>query len=434
MSTKLLDCRAAAARCIAAVANGASLSQQIPLLEQQVAERDRSLFRQLCYGVLRFYHRLNAISYLLLEKPLKDKDSDIHMLLLIGIYQLTDTRIPDHAAVSTTVDACKALNKPWARALINGVLRQWQRQPEQLLAALKPAQQLSHPNWLFRGIHRAWPDQAADILAANNQQPPMCLRVNRLHGSRNDYLQQLQNIDLAADACAFSDDGIRLQQAVGVEQLPGFSEGHVSVQDEAPQLSAGLLSLAAGQRVLDACCAPGGKTCHLLEHQPELNELVALDIDQDRLERVQQNLDRLALTASLIHGDAANTELWWDGGQFDRILLDAPCSATGVIRRNPDIKLHRRADDIQKLVSLQLQILTALWPTLKPGGMLLYATCSILPAENEALVAQFCQQQSDAQHQPIDAEWGVARKFGRQLFPSPHSHDGFYYALLQKKA
>jgi 16S rRNA (cytosine967-C5)-methyltransferase len=434
MSNKSLESRAAAARCLAAVSNGLSLSQQIPIFEQKVIEKDRALFRQLCYGVLRFYPKLQGISSQLLSKPLKEKDRDILMLLLLGIYQLSEMRIPDHAAVSTTVNATKALKKPWAKALVNGVLRQWQRKQEQLLAQLTPAAALSHPEWLHKALTLAWPDHVEQIERANNQHPPMCLRVNRLHLSAQTYLEKLQAQNIEAHLCKVAQQGIRLSEAITVDKLPGFAEGQVSVQDEAPQLAATLLSLAPNQRVLDACCAPGGKTCHILETEPELEELIALDIDHQRLDRVEQNFERLQLQAQLIVGDAADPDSWWDGHSFDRILLDAPCSATGVIRRNPDIKLHRTAQDIEQLAALQLQILLALWKTLKPGGLLLYATCSILPDENEQVIARFCQQQIDSEHQAIEADWGIARDYGRQLFPVTNDHDGFYYALIAKKS
>ena len=439
--SKPLDCRAAAARCLASVANGLSLSQQIPVFEQRVIERDRALFRQLCYGVLRFYPKLLAQASQLLAKPLKDKDRDVLMLLLLGIYQLSETRVPDHAAVSSTVAATRALKKPWAKGLINGVLRQWQRRQSQLLSKLSAAETLAHPQWLHDALQQAWPEYANAIEEANNQHPPMCLRVNQRQLSTDKYLQALGDESIEASACRFSAQGIRLAQPIAVEQLPGFEQGWISVQDEAPQLSTALLNLAPGQRVLDACCAPGGKSCHILEAEPELGELLALDIDPQRLLRVEQNLNRLQLNQQqkqaasnikLVSGDASRVDDWWDNKPFDRILLDAPCSATGVIRRNPDIKLHRSLQDIQQLAVLQLQILSALWPTLKPGGLLLYATCSVLPDENENIVAQFCQQQSDAEHKPIDADWGIARDYGRQLFPQNDGHDGFFYALLTK--
>jgi 16S rRNA (cytosine967-C5)-methyltransferase len=260
----------------------------------------------------------------------------------------------------------------------------------------------------------------------------MCLRINQLKTTRTDYLALLQQANIAADNCNYAPQGIRLQQAVAVNQLPFFSEGWVSVQDEAAQLAATLLAPQAEQRILDACCAPGGKTCHLLELEPNLGEVLALDIDEKRLERVTENLQRLQLNATLLAADAANIDSWWDQKPFDSILLDAPCSATGVIRRNPDIKLHRSEQDIQQLSQLQLEILTALWTILKPGGRILYATCSVLPQENEQVVAKFCQQQTDAKHLTINADWGIKRDFGRQLFPQANGHDGFFYALLEK--
>ena len=432
MSQQPLDCRAAAARCIASVTTGLSLSQQLLIFEQRVAEKDRALFRQLCYGVLRFYPKLAGIVWQLLKKPLKDKDQDIFVLLLLGIYQLSDTRIPDHAAVNSTVAATKTLKKDWAKQLVNGVLRQWQRREAELLGNLTESAAQSHPKWLHKALTRAWPEHVTAIEEANNQHPPMCLRVNQLQSNTEDYLHELTSHNISAERCDFAPHGIRLQQAVNVDQLPYFFEGRVSVQDEAPQLSAQLLDLKPQQRVLDACCAPGGKTCHLLETEANLKEVVAIDVDEKRLERVIENLNRLKLDASLVISDACQTEQWWDGEHFDRILLDAPCSATGVIRRNPDIKLHRSSNDIKQLATLQLQMLDALWPTLKPGGLLLYATCSILPEENENLVAIFCGQQTDAKHRVIDAPWGLARNFGRQLFPQNNGHDGFYFALIEK--
>ena len=429
---KTLDCRAAAALCLSTVNSGASLSQQLPLFEARVLDKDRALFRQLCYGVLRFQPRLQTQAKQLLSKQFKAKDLDLLMLLLLGGYQLFETRIPDHAAVDATVAATNDLKKPWAKNLVNGVLREWQRQAEILNAALTEQQQLAHPKWLYKAITKAWPEQARAIMAANNEHPPMCLRVNLQKTDRESYQQALIEYEVDSVACHYAASGLRLEQAVGVERLPGFFDGYSSVQDEAPQLSAELLELKPGQRVLDTCCAPGGKTCHLLEAEPQLAEVVSLDIDADRLQRVEQNLQRLQLKATLVCADAGDTDSWWDGKAFDRLLLDAPCSATGVIRRNPDIKLHRNAEDIKQLAALQLTLLQQLWITLKPGGLLLYATCSILPDENERVVQAFCESQSDATHRVIDAEWGQQRPYGRQLFPSANSHDGFFYALIEK--
>lgn len=427
-----IDCRQAAALCLSAVVKGASLSQQIPLWEPKVIPRDQALFRQLCYGVLRHYPALEAYAKQLLRKPFKEKDTDILQLILMGIYQLSETRIPDHAAVSATVAVTKLLKKVWAKNLVNGVLRQWQRSHESLKLKHSLAEQSAHPEWLYQRIVKAWPDKFETIIAANNQQAPMCLRVNQVLQSRDDYRQLLAQADIQASTCEFADQGLRLSQATAVEELPGFAEGRVSVQDESPQLAAQLLDLAPAMRVLDACCAPGGKTCHIAETEPALSELVAVDIDAQRLTRVADNLQRLQLKASLHCADLADLESWWQGLPFDRILYDAPCSATGVIRRNPDIKLHRRDSDIVALSALQLSLLTVLWQTLKPGGRLLYATCSVLPEENEQVIAQFCRQQTDAKHLVIEAEWGEQRPFGRQIFPKIGFQDGFYYALLLK--
>lgn len=426
------NCRAIAAQCLAEIVNGASLNQKLPQYELKTAEKDRALLSQLCYGVLRQYPRLLGVSQQLLRKPLKDKDRDILMLILLGIYQLSETRIPDHAAVAETVAATRALKKPWAKGLVNGVLRQWQRNNSHLIEQLSSAQAQAHPEWLHQALHKAWPELADTIELANNQQAPMCLRVNQQQLTRTEYIEQLDAQAISAQACQYSPHGLVLQQARDVFELPGFSAGLASVQDEAAQLCADLLQLKPGQRVLDACCAPGGKSCHILETEPELTELVALDIDPERLKKVEENLHRLKVSASLVCGDATAPQAWWDGKLFDRILLDAPCSATGVIRRNPDIKVHRQPDDIKQLAKLQQKILEALWPTLAPGGLLLYATCSVLPQENEDSVANFCQSHPDAEHISINADWGMSRPYGRQLFPQPSANDGFFYALLQK--
>ena len=426
------NCRAIAAQCLAEIINGSSLSQKLPQYELKTTDKDRALLSQLCYGVLRQYPRLVGISQQLLRKPLKDKDRDILMLILLGIYQLSETRIPDHAAVAETVAATRALKKPWAKGLVNGVLRQWQRNNDHLIKQLSSAQAQAHPAWLHEALHQAWPELADSIEQANNQQAPMCLRVNQQQLTRNEYIEQLTAQTIIAQPCPYSPHGLVLEQARDVFELPGFSDGLASVQDEAAQLSADLLQLIPGQRVLDACCAPGGKSCHILETEPELAELVALDIDPERLKKVEENLQRLKLNASLTCGDATTPQAWWDGKLFDRILLDAPCSATGVIRRNPDIKVHRQPDDIKQLAILQQKILEALWPTLAPGGLLLYATCSVLPEENEQSVAHFCQLHPDAEHITLNVDWGISRPYGRQLFPKLSGNDGFFYALLQK--
>lgn len=433
MSVK--DVRLVATRIICQVLQQqASLASLLPKAQDQIVERDSGLLQELCFGVLRWQPKLQSALNRLLEKPFKEKDRDIEALLLLGLYQLDYTRIPDHAAISATVDITKQLKKNWATKLVNGVLRRYQREKTELHASLEssPAFISAHPNWLRKKVEQHWPDQAQDIFAANNSHPPFTIRINQSKLSRHQYLQELQRKGYPAQATAFSEDGITFSEACDITTLPGFAEGHISVQDEAAQLSAHLMQLAPGQRVLDACCAPGGKTGHLLEAEPELTELIAVDLEQSRLARVHENLQRLQVKATVICADVGDTDKWWDGKAFDRILLDAPCSATGVIRRHPDIKQLRKAEDIAKLAALQLQLLQALWPTLAPGGRLVYATCSVLPEENSRVVEAFLTKEPSAVHDIISADWGIEQPCGRQLLPQAQGHDGFFYACLRK--
>lgn len=422
--------RTLAARFLAEVICGEKSLAALPPYPSLIPQ-DRALLQELCFGACRFYFRHQAMLRDFLPKPLKAKDADVLALLHLGIYQLLHTRIPDHAAIGATVEAAQGLKKPWAKGLINGVLRNAQRRLPELRQAA--ADLPNHPSWLVDQVQQAWPDTWQEILAANDQRPPFTLRVNCSRTTREVYLGDLRNLDFAAEPCAFAADGVTLAQACPVTELPGFAEAAVSVQDEAAQLAADLLQLTPGLRILDACCAPGGKTCHMLEREPALDEVVALDVEASRMVRVEDNLRRLGLTATLKVADATRLTDWWDQAAFDRILLDAPCSATGVIRRHPDIKLLRRANDIDKLADLQRQLLRQLWQTLKPGGLLVYATCSVLPQENEETVAAFVAEQNDAEHIPIDADWGHTRSYGRQLLPRDGGHDGFYYALLRKR-
>lgn len=420
--------RTQAARFLAEVIRGEKSLAALPPYPA-LSPQDRALLQELCFGVCRFYFRHDALLRDFLPKPLKAKDADVLALLHLGVYQLLHTRVPDHAAIGATVEAANGLKKPWAKGLINGVLRNLQRRLPELHWEDLP----NHPQWLTDVLRRAWPEDWREITAANDQRPPFTVRVNRAKTNRDAYLAELQRRDIDADLCTFAPDGLTLQRAIPVAELPGFDAAAVSVQDEAAQLAAGLLQLAPGQRLLDACCAPGGKTCHILECERSLSEVVALDVEASRMTRVEENLRRLGLTATLKVADATRPADWWDGQFFDRILLDAPCSATGVIRRHPDVKLLRRANDVAKLADLQRVLLGALWSTLTPGGLLVYATCSVLPQENEDTVAAFVAQQSDAEHIPIAADWGHARPFGRQLLPRNSGHDGFYYALLRKR-
>ncbi|MFA5922382.1 MAG: 16S rRNA (cytosine(967)-C(5))-methyltransferase RsmB [Methylococcaceae bacterium] len=427
MNTRLI-----AARVLSRVLqDGQSLTAALESALQSVESgKDRAFIQALCYGVCRTYHRLDFILNELLDKPIKDLG--VKALALVGLYQLKYMRVKPHAAVSETVLAAR--KKPWAKALINALLRGYLREQDSLEQKADNVQYaaVSHPDWLIKQIEQDWPQQAQQILLENNQQPPMALRVNLARISRDQYLQQLSEQGIEAVAVSFCPSAIILDKPAMVDLLPGFAEGLVSVQDTAAQLAAGLLDVQAGHRVLDVCAAPGGKAAHLLECQPHTRELVAVDIDASRMQRVSDNLQRLKLSARLVVGDAATPQDWWDGQFFDRILLDAPCSALGVIRRHPDIKLLRRAEDIKPLQALQLNILHAIWPLLAPGGIMLYATCSILKQENEQQIGAFLAEHPDAVELPIDAAWGFVGSHGRQIMTGESAMDGFYYARLGK--
>ena len=429
--------RLAAAKALAAVLNGkASLNSSLPTQMDKVEDRDRGFTQDLAFGTARWQPRLSALAAKLLQKPFKAADADVEALLLVGLYQLLYTRVPAHAAIGETVGCADKLKKPWAKALLNAVLRRAQRESEALLAELEhdPVVRTAHPRWLQKSLKAFWPEQWEAICAANNAHPPMILRVNRRHHSRDAYLQLLTDAGIAATPCVYSIDGIVLEAAADVRSLPGFAEGWISVQDEAAQLAADLLDLAPGQRVLDACCAPGGKTCHILEVEKDLAGVVAVDQEAKRLVRVRENLARLGLSAELIAADGRDTATWWDGKPFQRILLDAPCSATGVIRRHPDIKLTRQPDDIAALAVLQGELLDALWPTLEVGGILLYATCSTLPTENTEVIEAFLARTSGARELDLATTAGIKQPHGRQLLAQEGGHDGFYYAKLIKIA
>ncbi len=431
-----MNARAIAAQAVRQVIqDGRSLSEA--LLHCQKSD-DIGLVKELGFGVLRWYFRLNLIAKTLLSHPLKEKDSDVHALVLIGLYQILFMRVPDHAAVAETVNACRDLKKPWASKLINAVLRRFLREQEQLLTNLSTNEiyQTAHPVWLLGKLKKAWPEHWQAIIEENNQHPPLTLRINQSQTTTPEFFQQLDQAEIGYQDLVQNTVSVILDKPLPVEKIPRFAQGHVSVQDASAQLAAPLLQLKKGQRVLDACAAPGGKTAHILEIQPDLAELFALDIDETRLEKIKDNLDRLKLNQAitqLICADAGHPTTWWDKKPFDRILLDAPCSASGVIRRHPDIKLLRQPDDVKKLPPVQLGLLTALWPCLKPGGLLLYATCSVFPAENTGVIASFLNANKDAQEQAININGAITCQYGTQILPSKH-YDGFYYCLLRKDA
>ncbi|WP_122698784.1 16S rRNA (cytosine(967)-C(5))-methyltransferase RsmB [Pseudomonas viridiflava] len=429
--------RLAAAKALAAVLSGkASLNSSLPTQLDKVEDRDRGFTQDLAFGTARWQPRLSALAEKLLQKPFKAADADVEALLLVGLYQLLYTRVPAHAAIGETVGCADKLKKPWAKGLLNAVLRNAQRESETIFAELErdPVVRTAHPRWLQKSLKAFWPQQWEAICAANNAHPPMILRVNRRHHGRDAYLALLGEAGIAATPCVYSRDGIVLETAADVRSLPGFAEGWISVQDEAAQLAADLLDLAPGQRVLDACCAPGGKTCHILEAEPALAGVVAVDLEAKRLVRVKENLERLGLDAELIAADGRDIDKWWDGKPFQRILLDAPCSATGVIRRHPDIKLTRQPDDIVALAQLQGELLDAMWKTLEVGGILLYATCSTLPTENTEVIAAFLERTPGARELDLATAAGIKQPHGRQLLAQQGGHDGFYYAKLIKIA
>lgn len=431
--------RASAAQAVAAVLSGRSLSEALPPLLQPLALRDRALAQELAYGVLREFEPLAFLADGLLKA--RPKPNEVFALILVGLYQLLHTRVPEHAAVHATVEAAAVLKAQRLGGLINGVLRNFMREKEARLALLEqaePAVQHALPRWLWTRIKQDWPGEP--VAEALRQHAPMTLRVNVAHGSREAYLARLQQAGLEAEPTHHAAHGIRLTQGTAVERLPGFAEGDVSVQDEAAQLCAQLLDLQAGMRVLDACAAPGGKTLALLEKQPML-DMLALDSDAQRLQRVEENLARAGLgaktQAKTCAGDAGSPSTWWDGQPFAVILLDAPCSATGVIRRHPDIKRLRRAEDIAQLAAQQDRLLKALWPLLAPGGHLLYMTCSLLREENEARIAAFLAAMPAGAVNELSlssVNWAHTCAHGRQILAGDDGMDGFYYALLEKPA
>lgn len=424
--------RTLAATTLASLQQGQRLDDALLQSRSQLNDlRDQALLQELCYGVARWYWRLLAILNRLTRKPLKARDQDVQQLLLIGLYQLFYSRIPAHAALAATVDASRELGKPWAAGLINGVLRAAQRQQNQLIHHADQQEQscYSAPQWLIEQLQQAWPEHWQSILLETNQRPPLSLRVNCQRISRSAYLEQLQQAGIAAEPLLYTDEGILLAKPQPVEQLPGFSTGLVSVQDGSAQLAAALLDPQPGDHVLDACAAPGGKSCHLLERTPTI-ALTALDIDAERLARISANLERLGLMAELIQADASQPH----GAQrlYQRILLDVPCSATGVMRRHPDIKIRRQRDELPSLIARQAALLDAIWPCLSVGGQLLYATCSILPAENEQQIRHFLSRHADARISKLKVDWGHDRQPGRQILPGEQQMDGFYYARLEK--
>jgi 16S rRNA (cytosine967-C5)-methyltransferase len=431
-----LNARSHAARILAQVINdGRSLSDVLPAGLRIIDDpRERALVQELVYGTLRWFYRLRAVLDRLLKRPPRQRDGDLYCLLLSGLYQLSRMGVPSHVAVNETVQATRELKKEWASGLVNAVLRGYQRETARLDAVEEQSREAryAHPEWLIDVFQADWPVDWERILDAGNQRPPLSLRVNQRQIGRDDYLVLLQQGGIEARGMSHAAQGIIVDSPVPVEALPGFAEGLVSVQDGAAQLATGLLDLAAGARVLDACAAPGGKTAHILESEPGIESLTAVEINPGRVRRIDENLSRLGFAARVLQGDAANPEAWWDGRCFDRILLDVPCTATGVIRRHPDIKLLRRSQDISALADRQTHLLQAMWPLLSDGGMLLYTTCSVLLEENDRQIGRFLSTHPNAEATAIEVVWGRNCAHGRQILPGEEDMDGFYFACISK--
>ena len=434
--SEITSVRAAATQCLFEVIHQhQSLNKALAKALERIDAKDQALLKEMCYGSIRWYFKLNLFLKKLLQKPLKTKDHDLACLMILGLYQLQFMRTSPHAVVDETVKTTQKLKKDWAKNLVNAILRRFLKDREQLDIKLRGQLQyrFSHPEWFIEKVRASWPEQWKDILDENNALGPMTLRVNTQRCQLEDYVTSLRNNNIYCQPIKLSSEGLQLETPSHVEDLPGFSEGACSVQDEAAQLAAHLLKVESKQRVLDACCAPGGKLCHIRELTPDVS-LIGLDAEENRLQQTAENLNRLKFQdVNLICAPAEDLQQWWDGQYFDRILLDAPCSGTGVIRRHPDIKVLRNSEDIAKLASLQHHLLVRLWQTLKIEGLLVFATCSILPDENEQVIRRFLTEQKDAEHLAIsDIEAGQQREFGRQFFPQRQGHDGFYYACLKK--
>jgi len=404
---------------------------------QRLADpRDQALSRHLSYGVLRWLSSLEWLGTQLISRPLKSRDRDILLLIWLGLFQLWKDDRAHHAAVNETAECARLTGKPWAVGLVNAVLRRFQREQETLISKLSEIpQRFAHPPWLLQLLQVDWPGDWQGIVMENNQAAPLWLRLNRNHPGRQAIAKQLEAAKFSIRQHPFAGDALELTPSAAVDDIPGFREGVLSVQDPAAQLAADLLMLEEGQRVLDACAAPGGKTCHILERFPS-TVLTAVELNPARLQRVRENVERLGFTnrqsVRLVAADVADTAGWWDGQPFDRILLDAPCSATGVIRRHPEIKWLRTPEQLAEVALLQGRLLKRLWPLLAPGGILVYATCSVLKCENFDPPEQFLSAHDDAVPLPIEAPWGLELGCGRQILPGEEGMDGFFYARLRK--
>lgn len=389
--------------------------------------------KALCFGVCRYYWRLEPLAFQLLNKK-RPKNKEVWAALLLGLYQLYDMQKAPYAVVQDTLNLLENRQFSWAKGLVNAVLRNFCREKEARLKSLAsdPLFQYNHPLWMIKRIQDAWPKEAAAIFKANDAAPPLSLRVNLQKQSREAYIKQFDASKHEISLMPYVASGFILSPPVDVFSLPGFSRGEVSVQDESGQLVPSFLDLKAGLCILDACAAPGSKTCHILEALPPSSDLLAIELEAQRLKQLEENLKRLGLQAKLRCADASQPSSWWDGKLFDRILIDAPCSALGVIRRHPDIKLLRKEEDLDAILKTQAALLNKLWPLLKKDGLLLYTTCSLLPEENSLQIKAFLQDHPEATLLPLSLDCGKETGYGLQLLPGQNNFDGFFYALLQK--
>ena len=410
---------------------GKSSRETLAIAQARHSKKDAAWLQEMAMGVFRHLPQLQIWLRELLEQPLKGSKKILEHVILLGFYQQAFSRVSDHAAVAATVNAAEVLGGKGLKGLINAILRNFQRQQLAEQVSDNPIIQSGLPKWLYKRLANAYPQELESLLSGMNQPAPIWLRVNQQQCTQPDYCNALAEADIRFALSEAHPDAVILLDRTPITTLPGFAEGWFSVQDGAAQLAAPLLDAQPGERILDCCAAPGGKSAHILERTSGLAELIALDSEASRLTRMTENLQRLQLHADLVCADAAEVDGWWDGKPFDRILLDAPCSATGVIRRHPDIRWLRKSADIEVLQALQHKILSNLWRTLKPGGTLVYATCSVLPVENKAQISRFLQEHSDAQLLPIQPGETIEQP-GRQILPGEQQMDGFYYARLLK--
>ncbi len=430
---------------MAVVDGGRSLDDALAAHESKAPPRRRAWLREVCYGACRHYHYFDGLLAGLLAKPIKPHDRVLHFVLINACHQIEHMRTPTYAILNESVAAVAGTRFSWAGKMLNGVLRNFVAERERLKQELAqdeknaPAR-CSFPAWLYQEICAHWPGHFHHIIEASNRKPPLTVRVNQRKINRAAYLERLAEAGIEATPTAHGTLGVTFATPLPVENLPGFADGLVSVQDESAQLAATALPLNAGERVLDGCAAPGGKTCLLLESEPQLAMMIALDLPS-RIEGVAQNLARLGLGdevgVAVVGADLMQPEAWWDGRLFDRILLDVPCSGSGIIRRHPDIKHRRRPQDIAQFALQQFDLLSKAWSLLGNGGTLLYVTCSILPMENDAVIEKFLQGREDARAESLDAPpgpGGIPTRFGRQRLPGVHPGDGFYYCRLKKIA